>query len=216
MYRKGEVIGVGNDKRIYADAITPETRVIAEFRKEQTPEEIKSVYYLGNIAHILFPQNVPKVYEAGMHPQEHTKVERKKVDVNHKNTADLMVTYEDYFMGDGETGPSSEEDSVMDVDIEKKETDPRVKQLLTKASSVGLYFDTGGQNFSFDDLGTVQYLEVNPAFHIEKNHVRLHFNESKLRDAIQALENEKEKKKATLYFERLMSLIQVAQNNLIQ
>lgn len=149
--RGSEPIGAGSYKRIYPDAQNPEKKVIAEFRVQMPPEQIKSLYYLGKISHILFPDNIPDVDFAGNSKEtSNFRADRAELDEDHQLGNILFLEDEDYFTSKSESPKLNEIDVDYIYDItDKRNNRQAVIDFVDKTFDSGLYIDSGGQNFSF-------------------------------------------------------------------
>jgi len=62
-------LGVGEDKETFINPADPE-RVISVLKEKkgiekESPNKLKGAYYLTKIAHLLLPENIPEIYQAG-------------------------------------------------------------------------------------------------------------------------------------------------------
>ncbi len=212
MLKRGiEPIGAGSYKRVYPEAQNPEKKVVAEFRVQMPPEQIKSLYYLGKISHILFPDNIPNVYFAGnSHKTSNFRADREELDEDHQLGNIIFLEDEDYFIRKSESPKLKKTDVEYIYDItDKRNNNQVVRDFVDKAFSSGLYIDSGGQNFSFDANGQVKYLDLNPAWEYRKNLETdvLNFDPDLLLVTINKISDSVKKDKALIYFKRLMQLI---------
>jgi len=170
MILRGEQIGKGSQKRVYEDGVCPEDRVRAEFHTDivdnrLTVEEIKSIYYLNKIANLLFPENWPDIYEAGMKPSKHFVAQRLEVDSMHKTMSDITVRRDENLRGINVSDrPTEEENDFYLGQDEKIKARPEVTKFVEKVQEAGIAIDSSGRNFSFREDGEVQYLDLDTAF----------------------------------------------------
>tara|TARA_B100000745_G_scaffold280192_1_gene212150 strand:+ start:91 stop:435 length:345 start_codon:yes stop_codon:yes gene_type:complete len=59
-------IGEGGYKRVFHSESERPERVWAEFKHEYTAEQAKSIYYLNNIAHLMFPNQTVHIHQSGI------------------------------------------------------------------------------------------------------------------------------------------------------
>lgn len=207
-----EPIGAGSYKRVYPDAQNPEKKVIAEFRNPLTADQIKSIYYLGKISHILFPENIPDVDYAGNSTdiKSRFRSERVSLDKEHELSNNIYLKNEDFFIGKSPDDKLNKlETSYIYNQGDNRGENPNVKDFVDKAFRSGLFIDSGGQNFSFNDNGQVKYLDLNPAWEHLKEFKKdvLHFDPALLLESINEISDTDKKTRALAYFKRLMQLI---------
>ena len=201
-----EPVGEGDERKTFADPNNPE-RIISE-RKEgsekDTPRQLKGRYYLTKIAHLLLPNNIPDVYQAGESRDGKQTVDAERIShtPGHARLQELRMS--------GAT--KEEQDSVAEQMAE--ELEPQMGDLDSELGRIGLDFeidlDKNLGNYTKDEQGNVHYLEtfkpwqINP---LNPPELEIGFDEEVLREAIQDLPDEKTKEQCNRYLERLLTLL---------
>jgi hypothetical protein len=206
----GEQIGQGAYKKVY---LSKENygRVIAEYHKNLSENQIKSLYYLNKLFKIFFPQNIPEINAAyNLQAQGAKKsILYSKLgyrDELHKKTAKTIIE-----TNRGESGGNKQDKDKMHDYIHSNEQNPKITQFIKMAEQKGFFVDKGGQNFAIDENGIVSYLESNPAWVILKQGTpeeayKYFVDIDKLRGAIVNLDPSV-MPTAIKYFERLVKLM---------
>ncbi len=203
---KGEPIAEGAQKEVYLAKENP-NEVVAEFHKPLTPDQIKSAYYLGKIAHLLFPKNIPDIHSAYNESNDTSvlQIQKGESDLPHQmsHRVWLEVSKPIYV----QRKVSSDERRAMHQHFQQTEHNPKVIKLRKEASLKGFKMDYGGQNFSQDEQGNITYLETNPAWEYRKDGSTLYwFDEARLQNSINELP-EPNRTQALKYLQRLLKLV---------
>ena len=196
-------IGEGAEKKVF---VNPEDKrkVIAEMKetRKDTPRQIKGRYYLTKIAHLLLPENIPDIYEAGESPDgtQNIDVERIMHSPGHARLQEMLQ-----FGGDEKNKESIKEQIF-------KEMGMGMGKLDLELERIGLSFNIDSinlNNYTKDEKGNVYYLETFKPWDINPENpeeFELLFNEEELRKAIDEIPDPKVKEKCTRYLERLLVL----------
>ena len=189
----GEQIGLGSEKIVYQDRNNP-NKVIGVFEEweKKTPNQMKGMFYLTKILHLLLPKNIPDMYWAGSESRAYqsTKVEH---DDRHK----VLNSY-----------VSSGKDTISREEVgESIEADSAVGQLQKELEKLGIRsLDYAAVNYSSDSEGNILYLDT---FYVWKKRndggLKLFCDFNKLEDALEVL-SEEDKHKAKKYLSRLKEL----------
>jgi|SRR3989344_1077545 len=198
-------LGEGGERRVFVDPAN-EKRVIAETKSEQqeTVQKLKGRFYLTKIVHLLLPENIPDMYQAGESKEGTQTIDRERVSHTPGHAA-LQKAFQ-------REGYDKEKDDDPAVQQLKEELGKGLGDIADKLSDLGLAFsiDVELQNYTKDEKGNVQYLEAfNPweVDVVDPNKLEVLFDEEGLREAIGKLPDEGAKKECTSYLERLLILM---------
>lgn len=205
-YQKGEITGLGGEKRVFEDSRDPQ-KVIAEYRHgefKQNANQIKAQYYLGKILKILYPKNVPDIHAAGKTRKDTLLLEKIARDSDHKFIQETIIS-------EAEGKPLSPEqlkhrERVTDT-LEKKYRS-RIPKLTIKLERAGIPVDSSHPlNFSLGPDHSLIYLDNTLPWNLNRHDRQIYWNidVKKLEKAIVALP-ETSREKATSLFNRLVRL----------
>ena len=208
-------IGIGSEKRIFAHPNNLE-RVIAEYRDELTPEEIKGVYYFGKLVEILFPGSYVGPTQAGKDKSSGKGMFiARKVALN--ETAQQIAAYsvddEAYLMGEESSLFTAEQRKLIESLDEEVLKDPSVLELGTAMKQAGLPMDSfNSGNFTIGEDGSVKYIDIMQPFVVEDYGVKLRFNTEKLYQNITGIEDEGIREQAAFYLGKTLDQFEKASN----
>ncbi len=195
-----ETIGEGCQKKVFVDPKN-EKRIIAEMKenvKEDTPRQLKGRYYLTKIAHLLLPENIPAVYQAGESVEGKQTVDAERI-AHSPGHALLQKTWQMEGSFDAAYEQAHKE---LGADIQRVES--RLRHI-----GLDLGVDTYVSNFTKDKKGNIYYLETFRPWEINfPNHgkIEMWFDEEKLRNAIDGLSDSATKEKCKRLLERVFAL----------
>lgn len=195
-----ESIGEGWQKRVFVDPKN-EKRIIAEMREgymKDTIRQLKGRYYLTKIAHLLLPENIPAVYQAGESVEGKQTLDAERIAHSPKHAL-LQKTWRT-----GKGFGAAYKQAQKELGAEIQELAPRLKHI-----GLGLGVDTYTANFTKDKKGNAYYLETFKPWEInlpDSGEVEMWFDEKKLRNAIDELSDSATKEKCKRLLERVFAL----------
>jgi len=202
-------LGEGNEKKVYVDPANEE-RVIAE-RKEsaekETYRQLKGRYYLTKIVHLLLPENIPNIHQAGesITGKQTIDAERIAHSPGHEALQAALRT--------GEDSKSAGQQAF-------EEMREGMSELDTALSDLGLDFGIDLENlgnYSISEAGNLNYLETFKPWEfdvVDPTEVDALFGEDELREAIEVMEDAGVKAQCLQYLDRLLVLMEEEQNEL--
>ncbi len=201
-----EPLGTGKDKRVFVNP-KDESKVISVEREDawskDTVRQLKGRYYLTKIVHIIFPKNIPDVYQAGESVEGKKTVDAERVPHTPGHALLQEVTYGGINLG------------MEPIRSAKKQTAEELGGEMEKLNSelhrIGLVanIDTTLSNYTKDEKGNVYYLETFKPWQVDsenKEFKYMMFDEEKLRDAIAGIPDEAARKKCERYLDRILAL----------
>lgn len=210
---KFEKIGEGTQKHAYRNLEDPNSVTVA-FKYEWTNEEVKAMFYIQKIAHIIFPDETVNVHQVGRVLNEDgdssSYARSQYVSAENDPTHQRMQTI--LSENDGSAWDLNKKDSKeMDEYYKQSRQDKRVRMFLHKYAKAGLEnrlapfgrqdrIELGDGKFKYVDLAVPWNIDED-----DKNHKELLFDPEKLEQAINELP-ELTRKKAQVYYDRLVSL----------
>ena len=204
MFKKGERIGEGTEKKIFADADNPD-RVIAEYnRKEvESARQLKSAYYFQKIIRCLFPENFPDIHLASFKEKAVLVSDRVDTDEGHRAYSRSRIIRDEKPLGVVDKVKADEF-------LNKIRSDPRVKKLYYSLLDVGIKIDSAYSNFAYDPQDNLIYLDTSYAWSYQGSEhgseVNPYYDYEKLQKAIEGIKDETVKRKAIDYLDRLERL----------
>jgi len=216
---------VGTEKKAYVDE--DEKKVILK-RNEQSKRDsklenemtLKAAFYLTKIARILFPKSIPDIHQVYYDDPGNKKswtLVRKKVDPG-KEHDQLQDVYQEHM------NASSAVDTQKVEEIEEQEKDviddlsKRGWELIQQLEECGINHTDGAQaqNFGIDSEGNTIFVEEFRPFEIPKDGGIVYnlFKPKKLEEAISKIPDEKQRKRAEKYFERIIELREEAERQI--
>lgn len=200
-FTEGNQIGRGARKTVFESNEDPE-KLVANFHDLKSNDQVKSTFYLGKIAHILFPDNIPDIHAAFNDEGGKGKLylENAHPDEEHKQHAQYRVDRVEMGLRD-ETKVRLSNDY-----HDKNINDPEVIKLADEMERKGLWPDTNGLNFARSKDGKVLYLDSEPGYIDALNMRMFNFKPDILKKAIEELPEGSQKQQALNYFERLIKL----------
>jgi hypothetical protein len=210
--KNAEQIGAGAHKRVYHERASDPHFVHAEYRYPHTNEQMKSVFYLSNIVHELFPEHTVRVAQSGNGKDgvAWARVEFVAHDDDPLHTAlqKEMLVNDEY----------DHDSPHLDGTHDRTDNDSRVQTFLDAYDAAGLYYNSaslhawGGQDAIYNKEGNFKFVDVNPAWYEpddigqeKRDKYCLAFDPLKLMRAIDALPIRR-RIKAKSYYRRLMAL----------
>lgn len=194
---EGEKIGAGRYKEVYSSKEDPEA-VIANFREPIGNDEVKSAFYLGKIAHILFPDNIPDIHAAFNDESQNSKLylENAHTDEEHKQHTQYYMN-EAYDAEKSRLGIKYHDKNLEDLEF---------NELWENMANKGLKPDMNPFNFARSPNGKPLYLD-NEAGYVRKPHIHARsFNSILLKRAVEELPEGAQKQLALNYYDRLIEL----------
>ncbi len=195
-------LGEGDEKKVF---INPEDegRVIAVTKKEagkDTPRQLKGRYYLTKIAHMLLPQHVPDIYQAGESQSGVQTVDAERI----AHTQGHALLQEARQLGEGE---ESAHQQII------KEMDGAMTKVDMELERIGLSFniDANVGNYTKDEAGNVYYLETFKPWQVDvanPKELEVLFDEEEMRIAIDGMADQEAKAECMNHLERLLALLE--------
>lgn len=181
-------IGRGVESNVYLDP-TNDTKIIKESSREILRAKRGVEFYATKIAHLLFPENVPRMY--AIHLGSPGNADQKVVgrvdtstDVEHRAIQEYMLD---------PTRSAAREALKKSFDI--VEARPEVEKLKEQLNTSGFMIDSTGTNFARTPNGTIVYVD----------NVSVPLNDIEtLTQTIAAIDDQQIKKQAEKYLHRLL------------
>jgi len=206
-------IGEGGYKKVYRSNSENPDRVWAESKHEYTPAQAKSIYYLNNIAHLLFPTHTVKIHQSGVTEDGSAYIASKYVSTQADSAHQTIQ--EEMLKGNGEMQDKLE---IFNERAAVVDSSDDIKRFIDKLETAGLRENfaavhaLGPQDVIFDADGGFRFVDIDPAWEEpedigEAGYTEncLRFDPIKLQAAIQELEEGKQKQ-AQVYLDRLLEL----------
>ncbi len=210
--QRAEKIGEGAYKQAFYENGNGDY-VWVEFKHEYTPAQAKSIYYLNNIAHLLFPKHTVKIAQSGATGDKTTYLRSSYVspaaDPVHQ-AIQQETTHND--------GQPFDESKAFDSRAAVMDHDKTINDFIDAYEAAGLKDNFamihawGPQDLIFEADGNFRFVDVDPAWEEPEaldepgyTDYCLRFNPEKLQAAIATLEGES-KAKAEALFNRLITL----------
>jgi hypothetical protein len=212
-------IGTGNEKEVFVDPADDE-RVIAVFKEKQgltegikhSPRNLKGAFYLMKIAHLLLPENVPDIYQAGESIDGQQTMDRERIEHSEGHAA-LQAAR----LAELDYAAKIEAKKEAGVQIEK-EMGSDSKKIIEKLGRIGFAHATDNNwgNFSKDSDGTTSYLDtLMPWKQIDSKTIDLNFDEKRMRTAIRGLKDQGQRGTGEAYLERTLALYEEEKQHLL-
>ena len=204
-----EPLGEGDEKKVFVDPEN-EKRVISERKdttEKDTPRQLKGRYYLTKIAHLLLPKNVPDIYQAGESEDGKQTIDAERISHSPGQTLLQELRHE------GKDEKTAEEEL-------RKELGPEMGAVdleLERIGVLGFTPDLNLGNYTKDKSGNVYYLETFKPWEVDaadSKKLEILFDEEALRDAIDAIPDQKAKEECAQYLERLLALLEEEKKNI--
>ena len=214
--RVGEMLGEGSEKKVFVD---PDDKRYAKgiFHEEleESPNKIKSRFYLTKILHILYPKNVPDIHMSASKPNMLVvdRVEHDKAQQIHKE----IIRVNDMIVIHGGIATKEERETLdrlnKELSVERDDrydkSNKKLIDFLKEMEKLKVTVDISWFNFSYDKEGNPVYVDsFEPFFAYGTS---WGFSRGRIELAIDELEDEIKKKKAMKYLNRLIAL-SVAEN----
>lgn len=197
-----QLVGQGIEKMVYGeskpkfdgnDKVVKESRgddeyMISEYRR--SPNFVKANYYLANLLHEFFPDNVPKISYIGAQKEDGSGNKEKQIEVAERKYA-----------------ISSNSDAKLS-DFQHRLLDDGIKDLKQKFNNLGLDFDGADLNFGIDTKFKTVYFDSFCPWEVFKGGISPNFDVVKMSESIDNLEDEKSKKICGDYLARLQKLLE--------
>ena len=205
-YEKGQLIGLGGEKRVFDDS-KDSKKVISEYRRgefKHNANQIKAQYYLGKILKILFPKNVPDIHAAGKAEKDTLLLEKIERDPGHKFIQETLVSE-----AEGKKLPAKvfEHREKVGNRLEKK-YGHRISKLRDKFTEAGMPVDSShALNFSSGPDSSLVYLDNRTPWNISRHDRQIYWNIDvrKLKESISQLPKNS-RNTAEKLFDRLLEL----------
>lgn len=208
-----EQIGEGGYKRAYRSPTEDPEHVYTESKYSYTPEQAKSVFYLNNIAHLLFPEHTIRVRQSGADADGTLHSRTTYVDHAHDQTHQAVQS--ETLINNGSPADNSRAFAGARKRMHKNRT---VQTFLDDLEQSGLIANFalihrwGPQDVIIEPDGGFRFVDLDPAWE-EPDEIGepayseacLRFDPEKLQASIDALP-EARRKPAQTYFDRLLAL----------
>lgn len=195
-------LGQGDEKKVFVNPDN-ESRVITERKEDaitetESPRQLKGRYYLTKITHMLLPEQIPDIYQAGETKDGTQSTDRERLPL----TKGQEILQEARNSGADETEAKK---------IIEKELMGDVSKLTEKLEELGLGFniDENLGNYTRNEQGTLNYFETfNPwqSDSTSPGGIELLFDEETMKEAIEQMPDGSDKKMCEGYMERLLEL----------
>ncbi|MBI2035616.1 MAG: hypothetical protein HYT12_02945 [Candidatus Liptonbacteria bacterium] len=202
-------LGQGGEKRVFVDPKN-EGRIIAEMRPglNETLRQMKGRFYLTKIAHLLFPDNIPDIHQV---TESADKIQTADTDRIAHTEGQSVLQEGVEFSNASDRREQKKGDEYWDRGYRmlNKELKEGARDLEKRLEGFGLgdCIDSFVANFSRGKDGNVYYLETFRPWTVYSDEVAfLGFEEEKLKSAIQSMADERGRRTANEYLERLLVL----------
>lgn len=199
-------IGEGSEKSVFIHPEKPD-KVIARWDREmyeKGEKEMKGMFYLSNILHMLFPESVPAMRLALKNKEALHVSDKKEADPAHRELQELPMSLRDYASDSPGWRKYSKKGARHDSEIR---ADSKYRKFIRQLEALGITgLDAATVNFGYDEAGNLLYLDTFDAW--EYNCSPLYDAEA-LRKAISTLPESK-RERALRYLDRLEALRQEA------
>ena len=191
--------GEGREKRVYK---LDEKRILALYKDNETKDllELRQLFYLQKIAHLLFPDNIPDIVQAGVNPSHYIA---EKVDFDETSS---VLRQDDLRFWRDLPRRYSDDDRVEEAEkqVEKEVGKSGVIRNLHRA---GILIEAIPQNFAIDPQGIVHYVDTVDVHQYDpRNDVIVTYDHKKLKRAIESRLVDHDKDLALKYWRRLGEL----------
>jgi len=211
--KSAQLVGEGAYKKVFHSSSEQPDRVWAEFKHPYTPQQAKSVYYLNNIIHVLFPERTVKINQSGVDKDDQAYLQSEYIspaaDSVHRSIQTETVS------NDGQPLEDSISLAQRGASLESSE---EINSFLDAYEEAGLrenfaaVHTWGPQDVIYDTEGNFRFVDVDPAWEepeeiLEDGYTEacLRFSPQKLQLAIERLDGDRREKAQNLY-NRLMDL----------
>lgn len=197
--QRGESIGRGAEREIFVDKNNPD-RVIGLYHehREDRPEIVKARLYFGKLMNILFPEHIPDVHYAKGHGRRILTADRIKFSSFYKDYLNFFESKEELDIKRVKELNTLVEDRVVQSGIEDK------------FAEAGVYVDNALSNFVIDNKDNVVYVDTFEPWDFDDESERYRpgnlFDESKMRKAIERIEDPLKHRQAIDFFNRILEL----------
>jgi hypothetical protein len=174
-YEKGQIIGLGGEKRVFEDS-KDSKKAIAEYRRgefKKNANQIKGQYYFGKILKMLYPKNVPDIHAAGKAEKDFLLLEKVELDPDHKFIQETLIAE-----AEGKKLPPKifERRGKAGNNIEKK-YNRRISKLRDKFTEAGIPVDTSHPlNFASGADNSLVYLDNALPWNLDRHHRQIYWN----------------------------------------
>jgi len=208
-----EKVGEGTQKFAYRNEDDPGS-IYLEFKHEHSNVEMKAMFYIQKIAHLIFPDETVAVQQVGSVTNKNGRITNfARTEFVSQETDPVHLRMQEMYRGVG--GDYSLIKGKEKKEIKKYYTaslnDSRVRAFLRQFAKAGLEnrlamfgrqdrIETGNDKF--------KYVDIAPPWYIDEEYPEtkeLLFDPKKLKKAIEQLP-EASQKKAFVYFDRLLDL----------
>mgnify|MGYP000910256647 CR=1 FL=1 len=205
-------IGEGAYKKAFYERESGDL-VWVEFKDTYTPAQAKSIFYLNNIAHLLFPLHTVKIAQSGVTPNNTPYLRSSYIspEADEAHQSIQTETLQNNGQPFDNSGAFDNRAAVMDHDAAINEFLDAFKDSGLK-DNFSLIHAWGPQDVIFEVNGNFRFVDVDPAWEEPEDigeddytNACLRFNPKKLEATISLLDDET-KKKAMSYFDRLLTL----------
>ncbi|MDO8470289.1 MAG: hypothetical protein Q7S84_04750 [bacterium] len=147
-----KLIGGGGEKNVYEDPNDPNRVIGVYHEKAPSPRFVEGRQHLTKIMHLLFPKNIPDIYDSSYNP--HTIV-RQRMQLDEGHTV-MQKDYETNFLGKGFDANLREAANVVK---RKLEEDPRVRDLSVAMEQL-VDRDLNARNYGYDADGNPVFIDT--------------------------------------------------------
>ncbi|QQR82571.1 hypothetical protein IPJ70_00440 [Candidatus Campbellbacteria bacterium] len=195
-------LGVGDEKETFVNPTNTKEviSVIKGKEKKDTPNKLKGTFYLTKIVHLLLPQHVPDIYQAGESIDGQQTFDRERV----AHTPGHALLQKERLLG-----IDSEEAGKKMI----QEMGTEMSEVALELESIGLGFniDENVGNYTRSEQGDVNYLEIFAPWEPkpgQPDELELLFDKEALLEAIGRVRDEKIRGVCKTHFERLLTLFE--------
>jgi len=195
-------IGAGDEKKVFVNP-DDERKLISERKNEtekDTPRQLKGLYYLTKIAHLLLPKNIPDIYQASESLGGKQTVDMERI----VHTRGHMLLQEARRSGGDEE--SAKEKIIEEIGEKMGELDVELERI-----GLGFNIDPNVGNYTKDEKGNAYYLETFKPWQrdlVNEKELEILFDEEEMGNAIKREPDRKIREECERYLKRLLVLFE--------
>lgn len=204
-------LGLGTEKEVFPHPRSQD--LVVGFAQRESSEvfttrQVKGLYCLTKIAHLLFPEKIPDIRAVDTRHNGVWTVVRKRVahDPRHK----VLNKYAEIVLLHGKKSVDPDLSKKADSAGEAIEKDPAVDVLMSELSRAGLPYDAAAVNYTKRNATTAVYFDTFVPWYVfgedQKFITGKQYQDEKLRQAIAALPSPRLRRQALSYLAHLDKL----------
>jgi hypothetical protein len=199
-FHESQIIGTGEEKKVYQDPENPDRVIGLYHEKAPSPEFVEGRYHLTKIMHLLFPKNIPDIHSSTFDPNAIVR-QKVELDEGHKTMQrDFEVNFksQDY---DEKLRAAAE-------DVKTKyQSDPRRKEMNIAIGNL-VDRDWNIRNNGYDQDNNPIFIDSFDPWttYLDGRYAGIAYNPAKLRNAIANIKDVETRNEAHRHLDRLVEL----------